>query len=530
MLPPRSPGMAKMASVVRDKTKKPMAASAVSAVTSRLPGITGGAMGPAGFDASRDAWANALSTMSGVNTPTPLTALAKVAGMGLAGYGQGKAVKAKEEGTSAYRARLAEALSGQPGNADLVGLMNDPYADEKSQSMLWNLYERNNPTPDEMQQRQLRDLQMQQTQMTMQQQQEEAARQQAIRGGQMDAVTGFMDSHEAMGGDLFSPEMQAGLRAQGIAGVDPADTRRYEAMQPYAAAGDYANAFEQYAAQPAAGEGYTLGEGQIRYDGNNRPVAVGGSGAAQAPKVDTYETTDEQGNPVKITREWRDGDWQEVGRAPVGQNQNDDAYWFDLINKDRAARGQNAMTPEEYMAAKKGNGITIRNPDGTVTQIGGGSTGDLAQGDKRILLLGKQALTQEPVIYETFDAMSDPRNLAGSSIPGGRLMMTAEGKQAYDAISNVVGTWLYIVSGATATDAEVAKRTNEILPAVGDDARTQQYKRARLQSYFDGMREAINGMPGQQALPPPGGDVPQPGAGAPEEWTVDENGNPVRVR
>lgn len=248
MLPPRSPGMAKVASVVREKTKKPTAASAVAPAAGTVPGM----LGPASLDANRDAWANALSTMSGVNTPDPITAIAKVAGMGLAGYGQGKATKAKEAGSSAYRAKLAEALSGQPGNADLMGLMADPYADDASQRMLWNLYERNNPTQDEIQQRQLRDLQMQQAQLGMQQQQDEAARQQAIRGGQMDAVTGFMQQHEAAGGDLFSPEMQAGLRAQGVQGVDPADTRRYDAMQPYAQAGDFENAFQQYAAPQQA--------------------------------------------------------------------------------------------------------------------------------------------------------------------------------------------------------------------------------------------------------------------------------------
>lgn len=303
------PGMAKTVSVLKEKTKKPeKTASSMS-----LPSMSGldATLGPKGLDANRDAWANALSTMSGVYTPDPLTAVAKVAGMGLAGYGQGKAVKAKEAGSAAYRSKLAEALAGNPDNSALMGLMADPYADDNSQRMLMEIWQRNNPTQDEIQARQLRDLQMQQTQQGMTAQQQELQRQQAIRGGQVDAVTGFMQQQEAAGGDLFSPEMQAQLRAMGVAGVDPQDTRRYDAMQPYAAAGDYENAFKQYAAQPQAGEGYTLGEGDVRFDGNNRPVATGHA------KDATPRTRDYLDGNERVYEELTPEGWREIGRGPA---------------------------------------------------------------------------------------------------------------------------------------------------------------------------------------------------------------------
>jgi hypothetical protein len=90
------PGQAKTVSVVKEKTKRPTVASAVA--PKRQPG-------PEEIDSNRDAWADALSTMSNVRTPDPWTALAKVAGMGLAGYGQGKAARDKD--------KLARALAGE---------------------------------------------------------------------------------------------------------------------------------------------------------------------------------------------------------------------------------------------------------------------------------------------------------------------------------------------------------------------------------------------------------------------------------
>lgn len=173
---------------------------------------------------------------------------------------------------------------------------------------------------------------------------------------------------------------------------------------------------------------------------------------------DIEEIYDQNGQAVKV--QWKNGQWVPVGgsKAPSG-------------------------------------GITV-SPDGTV-QVGGAG-GKLTEGDKRARLLGNQVATQEPIILDTFDALSDPQNLAGTTVPGGRYVMTSSGKAAYDAISNIVGNWLYLVSGATATDDEVRKRTNEILPSYGDDPRTISLKKARLQSYINGMKQAAGIAPGQQ--------------------------------
>ncbi|HLO93236.1 MAG TPA: hypothetical protein VK195_02875 [Burkholderiaceae bacterium] len=333
-----------MFSVVRDKKDKiaKPASSMMQKVASALDPV-GGATGPDGLDQRASGWGAAMQRMGQVQATNPLTAFAQAAGMGLAGYGQTKATQTKEAGTAAYKKRLADALAGTPDSAALMQLYNDPYADSSSQQLAMRMWERQNPTQDELQQRQMRELQMQQAQQGMtaqqqqmelqrqqaeqqaqayQQQQAEYQRQQAIRGGKMDAVEGFMGQQEAGGGDLFSPEMQQALRAQGIQGVDPNDTRRYDAMQPYAQAGDYENAFQQMSAQPAAAEGYTLGEGQVRFGADNRPVAAGPAKRGSeggAPRVEKITIADPQtGKPMDVTVQWSEAaqDWVELGRVP----------------------------------------------------------------------------------------------------------------------------------------------------------------------------------------------------------------------
>lgn len=120
----------------------------------------------------------------------------------------------------------------------------------------------------------------------------------------------------------------------------------------------------------------------------------------------------------------------------------------------------------------------------------------MTEGQRRVKLLATQTATQEPVIMKNFDDLASLQNVAGANIPFGRILMTPEGKAGLDSIQNVIGNWLYLVSGATATDQEMDRRTSEVMPAFGDDETTLALKKARLQSYIDGMKE-MAGIEGQ---------------------------------
>jgi len=131
------------------KSKKVAAATNPSLLQKYIPALAGetAPAGPSTLGARRDAWVNALQQMQGVNASTPLVAGAQALGMGLAGYGAGKATQQAEQGQQAFRERMAKALTGGvPSNDTLSSLMSDPYADGASDAIM-KLWERANPDP-----------------------------------------------------------------------------------------------------------------------------------------------------------------------------------------------------------------------------------------------------------------------------------------------------------------------------------------------------------------------------------------------
>ena len=86
-------------------------------------------------------------------------------------------------------------------------------------------------------------------------QQKQWEQQDQLRQGQTNAVTDWTNNFKSQGGDLFSPEMQLGLRQAGVSGVNPTDTVRYNAAKPFMQAGDAQNAFDVITS-PAASSGF----------------------------------------------------------------------------------------------------------------------------------------------------------------------------------------------------------------------------------------------------------------------------------
>jgi hypothetical protein len=135
------------------------------------------------------------------------------------------------------------------------------------------------------------------------------------------------------------------------------------------------------------------------------------------------------------------------------------------------------------------NGITITNPDGTVTQIGGSGGQKTTEADRRANLLIQQIVSQEPQLMESFDTLAATQNaIGGAAGTPGRAVMSGEAQNAKDSITNVVANWLYLTSGATATDDEVARQTAMVTPTIFDKPENIAAKKARLQSIIDTMK------------------------------------------
>lgn len=142
------------------------------------------------------------------------------------------------------------------------------------------------------------------------------------------------------------------------------------------------------------------------------------------------------------------------------------------------------------------NGITITNPDGTTTQIGGSGT-KTTEADRRASLLTKQIIAQEPQLLADFDTLATLQNAVGGATGmAGRGIMTAEGQMAKDSLTNVLANWLYLTSGATMNQGEIDRQIGLMLPSPLDKPETIQAKKARVQSIFATMKERTGMAPG----------------------------------
>lgn len=201
-------------------------------------------------------------------------------------------------------------------------------------------------------------------------------------------------------------------------------------------------------------------------------------GPQKAPTVQTFY---EDGMEVK--KQWNEntGSWETVGgsKAPSG-------------------------------------GITV-DKDGNVTI--GGPGGKMNADDKRANALATQIVSQEPTLMSGFETLADPKNYAGSKIPGGSLIMSPDAQVAQDAITNTVANWLYLTSGATATDAEIERQTAMVTPTPMDSPQRVAAKKARLKSIFDTMR-ARGGVPAAQEQPQAETQQSQPDPANPQPGDV----------
>lgn len=312
-------------SVVKEKPKR--ASSMTPSMLQKYIPALAGEQGPDGLAAQGAGWDNAMGQMQRVYATNPLIAAAQVAGMGLAGYGSGQAQKKSDAGKADYRAKLARALEGG-SSADLMALATDQWADPASSALALKMWDRNNPSPDDLLQRQAAEQQLKTGQFNYDQAVEGADRAEQTRLGHQSSVDKYMNdpAYKQQGGDLFSPEMQQGLRQQGVNGVDPADSAMHQQMKPYVDARDYEQAFSTMTAPPAAGEGYTLGEGQVRFDKYGRKIAEG------PPKADGNSDTSDIKNWLRT-------------------------------NEDRATRNEPPVSFQEYMTTMKKAGASTTTLD-----------------------------------------------------------------------------------------------------------------------------------------------------------------------
>jgi hypothetical protein len=148
------------------------------------------------------------------------------------------------------------------------------------------------------------------------------------------------------------------------------------------------------------------------------------------------------------------------------------------------------------------------NPDGTQTFIPGGPADPSTQAktteaQRRNQQLASVIQPELAAVEQNWSELASGANQAGGMIPGVGNALTSPGyQQASNSLATIAQSYLYSVSGAAATDAEVRKIVDSVTPKPFESQQSIDAKLARIRQMADAVIQAGGGS--QQA---PGGQT-----------------------
>ena len=126
---------------------------------------------------------------------------------------------------------------------------------------------------------------------------------------------------------------------------------------------------------------------------------------------------------------------------------------------------------------------------------------DLTQAEQRNQQLATVIAPELETLETNWDALTDLRNqTAGAEVPfagrPGYALTTPEFQKADNALTTIIASYLYSVSGATATDEEIKRQKDILTPKVGESQQSTAQKKARIRVMAEAVADA-----GQVDLP-----------------------------
>jgi hypothetical protein len=140
------------------------------------------------------------------------------------------------------------------------------------------------------------------------------------------------------------------------------------------------------------------------------------------------------------------------------------------------------------------------NPDGTQSFIPGGPADPSTQAktteaQRRNQQLASVIQPELQSVERNWEALADGGNQAWGSNPVTAGMASPEYQQARNSLSVIAQSYLYSVSGAAATDAEVQKIVDSVTPKPFESPQSIAAKKARIQQMADAVIQAGGGGP-----------------------------------
>jgi hypothetical protein len=109
----------------------------------------------------------------------------------------------------------------------------------------------------------------------------------------------------------------------------------------------------------------------------------------------------------------------------------------------------------------------------------------LTEGERKNQSLYSVIKPELKVVEDNFDALTDPNNQVFSKMPFSEFVTTPQYQQAANSLQTIVSSYLYSVSGATATPEEVRKQTDILTPRPGESKESIANKKRRVRTMVD---------------------------------------------
>lgn len=286
------------------------------------------------------------------------------------------------------------------------------------------------------------------------QREQEAQRQQALQSRYKALIGGQPQQGPVQPGQPPLPNSPVN---PALSSLPPAIQQMLPAMDPQQGMGLIAQLSTQKAQPPKLEtwrEGNQQVSGWIDAQGNKHVV---GSGAAFAPQ-----------QPQQLP-----SDIQEFNFA---KQQGFQGGFTDFLN---TKRGSTQMV--QTGVDQQGNPIFSFQPTAATKP----PTEDQAKNNQ----LYQRTSQQLPIIQKNFDALANLSNQAVSKVPFVSGYLTSpEFQQADNALTDVIASYLYSVSGATANPGEVANLKKTVTPYPGESKDSREQKLQRIQEMVDSIR------------------------------------------
>lgn len=166
----------------------------------------------------------------------------------------------------------------------------------------------------------------------------------------------------------------------------------------------------------------------------------------------------------------------------------------------RKEANSDTLTPVKPPASG-GPATTSAPATSGVVPLTGPKTEKLTEGERKNQSLYYVIKPELKIVEDNFGALADTKNQAYSKLPFSEYITTPEYQKAANSLQTIISSYLYSVSGATATPDEVKKQTDILLPRPGEPKESLASKKRRI-------RTMVNAVAKSGGLPPEQNDLP----------------------